>query len=94
MQLCGLASAALQSSQFVAVLLRERDEADLVDRAQIACRKSQGHVAPEFGNPETATLNVHLLPARGLDVGVRNAPSAHLALTCDLTLGHGAAEAS
>lgn len=76
------------------MLLRECEEADLVDRAKVAGCEAQRNVAPEFRHPKATPLNIHLLPARGLDVGVRNVPRAQLALACDLTLGHGAAEAS
>lgn len=76
------------------MLLRECEQTDFIDRAEIARREAQGNVPSEFRHPKATPLDVHLLPARGLDVGVRNVPRAQLALACDLTLGHGAAEAS
>ncbi len=54
----------------VAVTLGVGDEADLVDRAQVARRQLQGDVTTELRNPEAAALNVDVLPARSLDVRV------------------------
>jgi hypothetical protein len=39
-------------------------------------------------DPEAATLNVHVLPTRRLDVRVRDVVGAHSALASDLTPSH------
>lgn len=78
----------------VAVLLGELEQADLVDRAQVARREAQAYVTTELRNPEFAALNINVLPTRGLDVGVGNVTRAKGALSSDLTLRHGGAEAS
>lgn len=76
------------------MLLGESEKPDLVDRAKVACREAQGDMPSQLGHPKAPPLYVHLLPTRCLDVGVRDVPCTQLALTCDLTLGHGGAEAS
>jgi hypothetical protein len=76
------------SRDFGAVLLGELEQTDFIDRAEITSGELEGDVTPELRNPEAAALHVHMLPARRLDVGVRDVVSGELALTGNFTSGH------
>jgi hypothetical protein len=71
------------------VTLRVRDEADLVDRAQVAGRHVQTDETAERGNEDPTRLHVDVLPALRLDVRVRDVLREEAALAGDIAFGHG-----
>src|SRR5262245_12344932 len=72
-----------------AVALRVFEQTNLVDRADVARREVQRDETTELGHPKSPTLDVHVLPALGLDVRVGNVLSLELAFTRDVALRHG-----
>lgn len=68
-------------SELVAVLLSEREQANLVDCTQIARSETDGYKALQFSNPQTTALNVNVLPTGRLDVGVRDVARTQAALS-------------
>src|SRR4051794_15688365 len=86
--LCELSARRLQLD---VVTLRVRDDTDFVDRADVAGRQVQRHVALELGHPDAPRLDVDVLPTLRLDVGVRDVLRAQLALAGDVAFRHDSA---
>ena len=75
--------------QLHVVALGVRGDADLVDRTDVTRGEVERHETPELGNPDASRLNVHVLPALGLDVGVRDVLCSRFPLAGDVALCYG-----